>query len=99
MSWLESLDFRHKVDRKNLLKSFPTETVNQVYELNKLGEDYWQWLNSNLKVTHDNSTLGPQVNQVHINDDKQFTSKFMEIGGLAHFFLSLVGRSSISALI
>lgn len=27
------------------------------------------------------------------------TSKFIEIGGLAHFFLSLVGRSSISALI
>lgn len=27
------------------------------------------------------------------------TSKFMEIGGRAHFFLSLVGSSSISALI
>lgn len=27
------------------------------------------------------------------------TSKFMEMGGRAHFFLSLVGRSSISALI
>lgn len=27
------------------------------------------------------------------------TSKFMEMGGLAHFFLSLVGSSSISALI
>lgn len=27
------------------------------------------------------------------------TSKFIEIGGLAHFFLSLVGSSSISALI
>lgn len=27
------------------------------------------------------------------------TSKFMEMGGRAHFFLSLVGSSSISALI
>lgn len=27
------------------------------------------------------------------------TSKFIEMGGLAHFFLSLVGKSSISALI
>lgn len=27
------------------------------------------------------------------------TSKFIEMGGRAHFFLSLVGRSSISALI
>lgn len=28
-----------------------------------------------------------------------YTSKFIEMGGRAHFFLSLVGRSSISALI
>lgn len=29
----------------------------------------------------------------------RLTSKFMEMGGRAHFFLSLVGSSSISALI
>lgn len=34
-----------------------------------------------------------------IHNESLMTSKFMEIGGRAHFFLSLVGSSSISALI
>lgn len=36
---------------------------------------------------------------VCVRGDYELTSKFIEIGGLAHFFLSLVGSSSISALI